>query len=83
MGQIVKFPTSKEYTQFVEDSAIRTKALIETLTLSYEKGMLNEKNFTYLLNYMNLNLYKDFTPSDLAIIKFHCNNYYHLQLSIW
>lgn len=83
MGQIVKFPTPKEYAQFVEDSAIRTKALIETLTLSYEKGMLNEKNFTYLLNYMNLNLYKDFTPSDLAIIKFHCDNYYHLQLSIW
>lgn len=83
MGQIIQFPTSKEYSKFVEDSAIRTKALIETLTLSYEKGMLNEKNFAYLLNYMNLNLYKDFTPSDLAIIKFHCDNYYHLQLSVW
>ena len=83
MGKIVKFPVSKQYEQFIIDSGVRTRALIETLSLSHEKGMLNEKTFNYFLEYLTLDLHRDFTPSDLAIIKFHCDNYYNLSLSVW
>lgn len=82
MGKVVQFPISKEYEQFIVESAGRTKALIETLSLSAEKGMLNERTFNYLLSYLNVDLYRDFTVSDLAIIKFHCDNYYNLPLSL-
>lgn len=83
MGQIVKFPVSKEYKQFIKDSDARTRALIETLSLSHEKGILNERAFFYFLEYLNVDLYRDFTVTDRAIIKFHCDNYYNLPLSIW
>ena len=83
MGQIINFPVPAAYKQFIEESGIRTKALIETLSLSFEKGMLNERAFNYFLDYLNVDLHRDFTPLDLAIIKFHCDNYYNLPLSIW
>ena len=82
MNKIIQFPISKEYKKFIKESADRTKALIETLSLSAEKGMLNERTFNYFLEYLNVDLYRDFTASDLAIIKFHCDNYYNLPLSI-
>lgn len=83
MGKIIQFPISKEYQQFIQESAARTKVLIETLSLSAEKGMLNERTFNYFLDYMHIDLHRDFTSSDLTIIKFHCDNYYNLPLSIW
>lgn len=83
MGKVVQFPISKEYEKFIQDSGVRTRALIETLSLSHEKGMLNERAFYYFLEYLNVDLHRDFTPSDLAIIKFHCDNYYNLPLSVW
>lgn len=83
MGTVVKFPISKDYQRFIEESAARTRVLIETLSLSHEKGMLNERAFTYLLEYLNMDLHRDFTVTDRAIIKFHCDNYYALPLSIW
>ena len=79
MSKIISFPISKDYEKFIQDSNIKTKVLIETLSLSYEKGILNERIFIYTLKNLNFNLEQDFTMSDLAIIKFHCENYYNLQ----
>lgn len=78
MGKVIKFPIKPEYEEFIKLSRGRMMALIETLTLASNKGMLNDRTFQYLIDQTGIDPYKDLTATDLEIVRFHCNYYYQL-----
>lgn len=78
-GKIIEFPISKEYEQFIKTSHSKLLILIQACNMSNEKGFLNNWQFKALLDYCGVNIDRDFTSADRAILQFHIDNYWNLD----
>ena len=82
MGKVIQFPVSNEFNQFIKMSHSKLKILIQALNMSNEKGFLNKLQYQALLTYCNINPARDFCDSDRAILQFHIDNYYDLDIQV-
>lgn len=78
MGKVLQFPVSEAYIEFEKRSHLILTRLIDIFTRLQTTGSLTMENFNSILISYNIDLYRDLTYADLAIMKFHCENYYNL-----
>ena len=78
MAKILQFPVSVEYIDFQNRSHLILTRLIDICTRLQTTGSLTLENFNTILISYNIDLYRDLTYADLAIMEFHCRNYYNL-----
>ena len=81
-GKIIQFPISVEMNQFIQISRSKLKVLIQACNMSNEKGFLDKRQFQGLLNYCGIDPVRDFTSEDRAILQFHIDNYYELDVQV-
>lgn len=81
-GKIIDFPTSWEYLDWIAQSSLKLKVIIEALNMSNEKGFLDKRQFQALLDYCGIDTYRDFTDADRAILQFHIDNYYDIDIKV-
>lgn len=78
MSKILEFPTPNEYLWFIVESGRRTSLLIQALNAAFDQGQLTLEMFYGLLEQGGIDIYRDFTDKDRAIIAFHLREYYNL-----
>lgn len=82
MGKIIQFPVSYEMNLWCQQSKSKLKVLIQACNMSNEKGFLDKRQFQALLNYCGIDTVRDFTSEDRAILQFHIDNYYELDVQV-
>lgn len=81
-GKIIKFPVAWDYTDWITQSGLKLKVIIEALNMANDKGFLDERQFKALLDYCGIDTTQDFTDADRAILQFHIDNYYGLDIKV-
>lgn len=81
-GKVIDFPCDYEYLEWCAMSSLKLKAIIEVLNMSNEKGFLDKRQFQALLDYCGVDPHQDFTDQDRAILQFHIDNYYDLDIQV-
>lgn len=78
-GKIIPFPGCEDYERFNKMSHNKMSILVQSCNMAFEKGILNPWQFKALLDYCGVDLEKDLTMADRAILEFHMEYYWNLD----